>query len=50
MIPGGSVQPHPPVIAQQTSWDDGHVVPVHNLGSEALVLPLQPVDLPRTSC
>ena len=39
-------QPHPAIIAQQTSWDDGHLVTVHNLGSEASVVPLQLVDLP----
>ena len=39
-------QPHPAVIAQQTSWDDGHLVTVHNLSGEALVLPLQLEDLP----
>ena len=39
-------QPHPAVIVQQTSWDDGHLVTVHNLSGEALVLPLQLEDLP----
>jgi len=39
-------QPQSAVIAQQTSWDDGHLITVHNLGSDALVLPLQLVDLP----
>jgi trehalose synthase len=39
-------QPHPAVIAQQTSWDDGHLITVHNLGGNALVVPLQLSDLP----
>ena len=39
-------QPHAAVIVQQTSWDDGHLVTVHNLSAEALVLPLQLEDLP----
>jgi hypothetical protein len=38
--------PHPAVLAQQTSWDDGHLVSVHNLSGESLVLPLQLDDLP----
>ena len=39
-------QPHPAVIAQQTSWDDGHLVTVHNLSGDALIVPLQLEELP----
>jgi glycosidase len=34
-------QPHSAVIAQQICWDDGQLITVHNLGSDALVVPLQ---------
>ena len=39
-------QPHSAVIAQQTSWDDGHLVTVHNLAARPWCVPLQLVDLP----
>ncbi len=42
-------QPHPAVIVQQTSWDDGHLVTVHNLSGDPLVLPLQLEDLAARS-
>lgn len=32
-------QPHPAVIVQQTGWDDGHLITIHNLSDDALVLP-----------
>jgi glycosidase len=37
-------QPHPQVLAHRLIWDDASLIAVHNLGPEALTLPLKLTD------
>jgi trehalose synthase len=40
-------QPHAAVFAHRTSWEDGSLVAVHNLGDEAVTVPLKLTDVPE---
>jgi len=39
-------QPYPAVLAHRTTWDDGSLVALHNLGPEAVRVLLELADLP----
>ena len=41
-------QPHPQVLAHLSSWDDGALVAVHNLGAEPRTVPLVLADCDAT--
>ena len=40
-------QPHPAVLALRSTWTDASTVTLHNLGKEALAVPLELPDLPE---
>jgi glycosidase len=41
-------QPFPAVLAHRSTWDDGSLVALHNLGTEAVVVPLRLDDCDAT--
>ncbi|KQY46225.1 alpha-amylase family protein [Cellulomonas sp. Root137] len=41
-------QPFPAVLAHRSTWDDGSLVALHNLGTEAVVVPLRLDDCDET--
>ena len=43
-------QPHPAVLALRSTWTDASTVTLHNLGKEALAVPLELPDLPEGTC
>lgn len=41
-------QPHPAVLAHRSTWDDGSLVALHNLGTESVMVPLRLADCDDT--
>ena len=41
-------QPHPAVLAHRSTWDDGSLVALHNLGTEPVMVPLRLADCDDT--
>jgi trehalose synthase len=41
-------QPHDAVLAHRSTWDDGSMVTLHNLGPEAVVVPITVADCDET--
>ena len=41
-------QPHPQVLAHRSTWDDGSLVALHNLGAEPVMVPLKFDDCDET--
>jgi hypothetical protein len=43
-------QPHASVLAHRTTWEDGSLVALHNLGDEAVTVPLTLDGVPEEGC